>query len=298
MSDLKDRVALVTGSSRGIGAAIATTFAKAGARIALHGRDEAALASVQARITDLGGQAISVTGDVTIAADLAQMREEILDGYGHVDVLVTNAGSSDSRPIPIEDITEESWRADIDRNLTGTFLTVKCFLPGMKERAGAASSPCPRQRGVSRVNGRSSPTARRRPVCRSSRRISPPRSARTASAPTASPRRRSSPRRANNGYRPTCSARSPSRTRCVGSVRPKTSPGPRCSSRRTSRDGSPASSSTSPVARCWSEPRSQARKFNWKKPPGGEGRVGEGGVRGGAGGGMGWRVLSGSAAGL
>jgi 3-oxoacyl-[acyl-carrier protein] reductase len=134
MSALKERVALVTGSSRGIGAAIAITFATAGARVVLHGRDEAALASVRARITDIGGQATSVTGDVTSAADLAHMRQEIVDGYGHLDVLVTNAGSSGSRPTPIEDITEESWRADIDLNLTGTFLTVKCFLPGMKER--------------------------------------------------------------------------------------------------------------------------------------------------------------------
>jgi 3-oxoacyl-[acyl-carrier protein] reductase len=134
MSALKDRVTLVTGSSRGIGAAIATTFAQAGARVVLHGRDEAALASVRASVTHLGGQATSVTGDVTIAADLARMRERILDEYGHLDVLVANAGSSDSRPTPIEDINEESWRADIDRNLTGTFLTVKCFLPGMKDR--------------------------------------------------------------------------------------------------------------------------------------------------------------------
>jgi len=134
MNALKDRVALVTGSSRGIGAAIATTFAQAGARVVLHGRDEAALASVQARITDLGGQATSVIGDVTVAGDLARMRDRIIDGYGHIDVLVANAGNTDSRPTPIDDITEESWRADIDRNLTGTFLTVKCFLPGMKER--------------------------------------------------------------------------------------------------------------------------------------------------------------------
>jgi 3-oxoacyl-[acyl-carrier protein] reductase len=134
MSALQDRVALVTGSSRGIGAAIAITFAQAGARVVLHGRDEAALASVQARIAGLGGRATSVTGDVTSAVDLAGMRERILDEYGHLDVLVANAGSSNSRPMPIEDITEESWRADIDRNLTGTFLTVKCFLPGMRER--------------------------------------------------------------------------------------------------------------------------------------------------------------------
>lgn len=134
MGVLDDRVALVTGSSRGIGAAIAVTFARAGARVVLHGRDESALAEVRARIADLGGEAVSVTGDVTSAADLEHIRERVLDRYGHVDVLVANAGSSDSRPAPIEDITEESWRADIDRNLTGTFLTVKTFLPGMKQR--------------------------------------------------------------------------------------------------------------------------------------------------------------------
>jgi 3-oxoacyl-[acyl-carrier protein] reductase len=138
MSVLKDRVALVTGSSRGIGAAIATTFARAGARVVLHGRDEAALATVRSRITDLGGEATSVTGDVTDSGDLARMRGQILDRYGSVDVLVANAGSTTSRPAPIEDITEESWRSDIERNLTGTFLTVKCFLPGMKERRSGA----------------------------------------------------------------------------------------------------------------------------------------------------------------
>jgi 3-oxoacyl-[acyl-carrier protein] reductase len=72
MNLLKDRVALVTGSSRGIGAAIATTFAQAGARIALHGRDEAALAAVQARIDGLGGEAISVTSWITgVIVDIA-----------------------------------------------------------------------------------------------------------------------------------------------------------------------------------------------------------------------------------
>ncbi len=131
---LENRVALVTGSSRGIGAAIAVAFAGAGAKVVLHGRDEAALAKVAETIGSQGGEAFSVTGDVTSLADLEQMRDRIVERYGHVDILVANAGSTKSRPMPIEDITAESWRADVDANLTSTFLTVKCFLPGMKAR--------------------------------------------------------------------------------------------------------------------------------------------------------------------
>lgn len=134
MTTLTDRVALVTGSSRGIGAAIASHFAVAGARVALHGRDQAALDGLTARIAEAGGEAIAVTGDITKAADLDRIRDEVLAAYGRVDVLVANAGGSGSRPQPIEDITEESWRADVDRTLTGTFLTVKAFLPHMKQR--------------------------------------------------------------------------------------------------------------------------------------------------------------------
>jgi 3-oxoacyl-[acyl-carrier protein] reductase len=134
MTTLKDRVALVTGSSRGIGAAIATTFARAGARVVLHGRDEGALDEVQTRIASLGGECGAVIGDITDAGDLARMRDRILERHGQLDILVANAGQSNSRPTPIEDITEESWRADVDLNLTGTFLTVKCFLPLMKAR--------------------------------------------------------------------------------------------------------------------------------------------------------------------
>jgi 3-oxoacyl-[acyl-carrier protein] reductase len=132
--DLKDRVVLVTGSSRGIGAAIAMAFAGAGSRVVLHGRDEAALDAVRVRVEAAGGHCLVVTGDVTRTADLDGMRERITGQFGPVDVLVANAGSTGSRPLPIEEITEEDWRSDVDRNLTATFLTVKCFLPAMKQR--------------------------------------------------------------------------------------------------------------------------------------------------------------------
>jgi NAD(P)-dependent dehydrogenase (short-subunit alcohol dehydrogenase family) len=75
-----------------------------------------------------------VTGDVTNSADLERMRERTTGAFGPVDVLVANAGSTASRPKPIEDIEEADRRSDVELNLTSAFLTVKCFLPDMKRR--------------------------------------------------------------------------------------------------------------------------------------------------------------------
>ena len=131
---LVDRVALVTGSSRGIGAAIAAEFARNGAAVAVHGRDHAATTAVAADIRDNGYTALAVTGDVTSSQQLDQIRHRIEDALGPVDVLVANAGGSFTPPGPVEEITEDSWRATLDGNLLATFLTIKCFLPGMKFR--------------------------------------------------------------------------------------------------------------------------------------------------------------------
>lgn len=152
MSKLDGKVALVTGSSRGIGAAIAKLFAQNGARVVLHGRDTAALAAVQSAIEQAGGQAMQVVADVTSFADIEAMRHQIEQTFGPVDILVANAGGSFTRPAPLEEISEEGWRASVDGNLTATFLTLKSFLPGMKERkagniitmsSGAARRPHP-----------------------------------------------------------------------------------------------------------------------------------------------------------
>jgi 3-oxoacyl-[acyl-carrier protein] reductase len=134
MPELTGRVALVTGSSRGIGAAIARLFARAGASVAVHGRDEAALSAVRSEIENDGGRAIAVAADLTRAAGVEAMRERVQHELGPIDVLVANAGGSPVRPGPIEQIREEDWRASVDANLTATFLTVKSVLPGMKER--------------------------------------------------------------------------------------------------------------------------------------------------------------------
>ncbi len=134
MSALAGKVAWVTGSSRGIGAAVARLFAAEGASVAVHGRDPVALAAIRADIERAGGRVLGVVGDVTRLADVEAMRRRIEEGLGPVDLLVANAGSSYTPPGPLEEVSEEGWHASIDGNLTSTFLTLKSVLPGMQQR--------------------------------------------------------------------------------------------------------------------------------------------------------------------
>jgi 3-oxoacyl-[acyl-carrier protein] reductase len=138
MSSLEGRVALVTGSSRGIGKAIVTELARHGAAVAVHGRERAAVSEAAAAIRRNGGTAIAVTGDVTNFEHIEAMRRRIEDGLGPVDILVASAGGSFTPPAPLEDIPEQGWRATVDGNLLATFLTLKSFLPGMKRRGRGA----------------------------------------------------------------------------------------------------------------------------------------------------------------
>jgi 3-oxoacyl-[acyl-carrier protein] reductase len=134
MSDLTGRVALVTGSTRGIGAAIARLFATHGASVAIHGRDAGSAAKVTAEVQECGSRVVSVLADLTRFEEVEAMRAAVQEDLGPVDLLVANAGGSTVRPGPIEEISEADWRASADANLTATFFTIKAFLPGMKER--------------------------------------------------------------------------------------------------------------------------------------------------------------------
>jgi 3-oxoacyl-[acyl-carrier protein] reductase len=153
MGALEGKVALVTGSSRGIGAAIAKRFALSGARVAVHGRDRAAIAAVHEEITRAGSEAMQVEADVTRLTDIEAMRRRIEEQFGPIDILVANSGGNPVPPGPLEEISEEGWHASVDANLTATFLTIKSVLPGMKERrsgtiitisSAAARRPHPR----------------------------------------------------------------------------------------------------------------------------------------------------------
>ena len=134
MNDLEGQIALVTGSSRGIGAAIATLFAAEGAVVVVHGRDADAVAAVAAQIEKTGGRAVPAIADLTDYGQIEAMREAIEREAGPVDVVVANAGGNPVRPGPVEEISEADWRRSVDVNLMATFLTIKAFLPGMKRR--------------------------------------------------------------------------------------------------------------------------------------------------------------------
>lgn len=135
--ELDGRVALVTGSSRGIGAAIANLFASEGAAVVVHGRNESAVASVLDGIRQRG-RAIAAICDLTDYRQIEEMGKRIERELGPVDVLVTNAGGNPVPPAPVEELSEDAWRQTVDANLTTTFLTVKSFLPAMKERGSGA----------------------------------------------------------------------------------------------------------------------------------------------------------------
>lgn len=134
MKILRDKVALITGSSRGIGAAIAQLFAEQGASVVVHGRDTNAIAAVTARIEETGARVMAAVADLTRYEQIEAMRESIKQRFGSVDILVANAGGSIVAPGPLEEISEADWRQSVDTNLTATFLTIKAFLPAMKQR--------------------------------------------------------------------------------------------------------------------------------------------------------------------
>src|SRR5512144_2234586 len=94
MNILNNKVALVTGSSRGIGAAIARLFAQEGAQVVVHGRDTNAMSSVQAEIESAGGKAMYVAADITKFGEIESMRRQIEGTFGPVDILVANAGEN------------------------------------------------------------------------------------------------------------------------------------------------------------------------------------------------------------
>ena len=133
--DLAGRTAIVTGGSRGIGAAAAAALAANGVAVAVVGRDEAALAAVTAGITEAGGTAIGITADCTVPADLERMAAAVAGKFGPAEIVAAFAGGN-GMPVPTDAETPEHWRQIVETDLNSVFYTLRATLPGLLERGG------------------------------------------------------------------------------------------------------------------------------------------------------------------
>jgi 3-oxoacyl-[acyl-carrier protein] reductase len=128
--DLTNRVALVTGASRGIGRAVALKLAECGAKIVInYNRSAAEAEKVAEQIRSQGGQCLTVQGDVTLAADVERVFQAAQQEFDRVDILVNNAGTN--RDTLILRMSENDWDEVLSTNLRGAFLCTKAALRSM-----------------------------------------------------------------------------------------------------------------------------------------------------------------------
>ena len=135
--DLAGKVAVVTGGSKGIGAATCRALVANGVSVAVVARDQAGIDEMVAPLVEAGGRVIGISADATSYDSIERMRHQVEDELGPTDILIPFAGGF-RRATAITEITEEEWRHVLDSNLTSTFLTCKSFLSGMIERRRGA----------------------------------------------------------------------------------------------------------------------------------------------------------------
>jgi NAD(P)-dependent dehydrogenase (short-subunit alcohol dehydrogenase family) len=129
---LKDKVAIVTGASKGLGKAMALALGSAGANIALVSRDAERLKRVMEQVKNAGGSARVFVANVSDEKQVRQLERDILQTFQAVDILINNAGINLRKDIV--DFTLEEWRTVIDTNLTSVFLVCRSMVPHMKGR--------------------------------------------------------------------------------------------------------------------------------------------------------------------
>jgi len=132
---MRGKVALVAGASKGIGAGTAEAFARAGAAVVLGARDLDALNEVADRIRKAGGQAIAVRTDVSSAAEMQHLVDAALTEFGRLDAAFNNA-TDGPRPAPLADIDPDEFDRGIAVNIRGTFLGMKYQIPAMLRNSG------------------------------------------------------------------------------------------------------------------------------------------------------------------
>lgn len=135
MEKLENKVAFITGGTKGIGYSIAESLLKENMRVAITGRSQQAVDRATAKLQTIGkGEVLGVAADVRAAGEQQQAVDKILQKWGQIDVLVANAGVGYFGSI--ETLTAEDWQETIDTNLTGVFHSVKATLPALKKSKG------------------------------------------------------------------------------------------------------------------------------------------------------------------
>lgn len=135
MKDLNNKVAFVTGGSKGIGYGIAEALSNLGVRVAITSRKKAEAEKAAKEITSNGkGEVIGLEADVRNFDSQKQAVEQVMDKWGQLDVLVANAGVGHFGSI--EDLTPDQWQQTIDTNLTGVFYSIKAAVPALKKSEG------------------------------------------------------------------------------------------------------------------------------------------------------------------
>ncbi len=134
---LKDKVALITGGSSGIGRAAAVAIAREGAKVALTARRAERCQEPVDEIEGMGGEALALPGNVADAEHVEALVAATVERWGRLDIVVPNAGINGVFA-PIEDITPEEWDQTQNINVRGTFLTVKYAIPHLRAAGGGS----------------------------------------------------------------------------------------------------------------------------------------------------------------
>lgn len=129
---LKEKVAVITGASRGIGEATALTLSQAGAKVVASARTAAELAELVERIHRNEGEALGVVADLTREEDVVRLKDEAYDRFGRDDILVNNAGVGKYGPLSSLSAADYDWM--MNTNMRSSFLCTSAFLPGMLDR--------------------------------------------------------------------------------------------------------------------------------------------------------------------
>jgi NAD(P)-dependent dehydrogenase (short-subunit alcohol dehydrogenase family) len=150
---LTDQVAIVTGASRGIGAATARAFAAAGATVALAARDAARLEQLAAEIEAGGGTALSIPTDIGDPHAIQRMVARTLEAFGRLDIAFNNAAGGGHPPTPLTDVATADFESALAINLRGTFLCLRHEIAAMLESGGGAIVNMTSTAGLEAVGG-------------------------------------------------------------------------------------------------------------------------------------------------